>query len=295
MIDVIGVDKGSIITNTSKGYELLSTVRYLDDDEINLDKSKTVVEFRGKKLVIGESGNFASDLMKADQENTPAVVYTAIAKSIQDEHIETNLVLDLPIRLYAKNKEKMASLFNKQTETLTVNGATKIINIKKAIVFPEAAAAFNNQTKKDALVFDFGGLSVDVAQFRKGKLIKYSTYKLGLLTLYLKIANKLNSEFDLSIKDWEVKETLEEGVYIDGSRVDLGIEPIIKSHIKEIMNSLKLEYDLKRERNIILTGGGSKDYFDYLKVYMPQGELSPHAKADNALGLEKIGRKVFKV
>ena len=108
MIDVIGVDKGSIITNTSKGYELLSTVRYLDDDEINLDKSKTVVEFRGKKLVIGESGNFASDLMKADQENTPAVVYTAIAKSIQDEHIETNLVLDLPIRLYAKNKEKMA-------------------------------------------------------------------------------------------------------------------------------------------------------------------------------------------
>lgn len=292
-VKTIGIDKGSIVTNSSTGYEILSTVRLLGEDEISLDQNKTVVEFDGKKYVIGENGNFSTDLMKAEHENTPILVYTAIAQSFESNHIETNLVLGLPIRLYARNKEKMKNLFHGQSKSITINGKVKIISIKDTLVYPEAAAAFNNQSEKDGLVFDFGGLSIDVAQFKKGKLIKYSTYSLGLLKLYSKIANKINASHDLSITEWEVKEILEEGIYIYGKKVDIGEKEVIKFHIDEIMEKVKLEYDLKREQNIIFTGGGSEDYLDYLKIYMPQAKLSANARTDNAIGLEKVGQSIF--
>lgn len=293
-INIIGVDKGSIFTNTSKGFEILSTVKRLDIDDIRIGAGQLVVKIDDSEYLLGEKGNFATDLMKADQINTPILTYGSIAKSFKDnDRIKTNLVLGLPIKLYSRNKVRMKELFENKSKTLTINNEDRLIAIKNVLVYPEAAAAFNNQREVDGIVFDFGGLSVDIAEFRNGKLEKYSTYSMGLLKLYSQIANKINADYDLSVTEWEVKNLLENGIYIFGQKKDIGAGRIIDNHISDIIERFKLEYDLKRARNIILTGGGSEDYFDKLKAHIPQAKLSNNAKGDNAIGLEKVGRTIF--
>lgn len=153
-------------------------------DEIILDKDKLVVEFNSETYIIGETGEYATDLLKAGHEHTQMLVLTAIANSSTDEILTTNLVTGLPIGLYSKQKVPMKFLFENTRNRLNINGKEKIIYINKVEVFPEAAGAFYSQSKYNiGLVLDIGGLSIDTAYFEGKKLKKYSTYSHGIMKL----------------------------------------------------------------------------------------------------------------
>ncbi|MTI67438.1 MAG: ParM/StbA family protein [Firmicutes bacterium] len=296
---ILGIDKGSTYTKSSKGIILKSTVRRCYENEIDLNNDNTVVDLFNNKYIVGNTGNYATDLMKAKHNNTKILVYTAIAESFKEDYIKTKVILGLPIGLYSRNKEQMKKLFikdpkDKELVEITVNNEKKYILIDQVEVFPEAAGAFYTQDEKNGLVIDIGGLSVDIALFKKGKLSKYSTYSMGTMKLFSKIANSLNSEYDLSLTEWDIRDVLKDGLYIYGKRVDLNIEGEILAHVRQIVERLKLEYDLKMINNVFFTGGGSMMCFDYFKKYIPQGKLMDKSQFNNVKGFEKIGQALFK-
>ena len=289
----IGVDKGSAYTKTSTGFSVKSTVRELGENDLILNGSM-VVELEGKKYVIGEEGNFATDLSKAEHVETKILTLFAIANSYPEEHIKTNLVVGLPIGNFSRQKEKMKKIFEDQIVKMKVNDEKKTIIVENVAVFPEAAAVFYMQPKQTCLIIDIGGLSVDNALFEGGNLVKHSTYSMGVMKLNTKIANELNSEYDLSLNSWSVEKIISEGLFIFGKQVQINEEKIIESHVLEIVEKIKLEYDIKAIENIILAGGGSFLCASFFKIHMPQLEVIENSRFSNAIGFAKIGEKMFK-
>lgn len=288
----IGIDKGTTYTKDSEGNIIKSTVKVITDDI--LLANKLLVEMDCRKYIIGEKGNFSTDLMKGNHDNTKILVYTLLALGLKDkEYFNDNVVIGLPIGLYGKNKEILKKQFAGKDKMISICGKKKYIRIDKVEVFPEAAGAFYTQPKPNALVLDFGGLSIDTALFKKSRLQKYSTYSMGTMKLYSKIANKINGDFDLSLTEWDIPGILNKGLKIYGKQQDINISSIINSHILEIVERLKLEYDLKVIDDILLTGGGSILLEEYIKKHIPQAYKIETTFA-NAKGFKLVGEQLFK-
>lgn len=293
---MLGVDKGTTYTKTDKGLILRSTVRAYRENEVLLNEDKTIVEYEGKKYIIGDQGNYSTDLMKSQHENTKLLILAAVGLSFPDNFISTEIVTGLPIALYSNQKQQMKDMLRRNfTHQITINNQCKLIRFTNIEVFPEAAGAFYSQSEfKDALVIDIGGLSVDIALFENGKLVKYSTYPMGIMKLYSKMTNYINSQYDLALKEWDVEKVIKEGLFIDGAKVNLNFDFLITEHVEEIMERLKLEYDLRTIINILMTGGGSQWLFRYFKKYIPHAQLMPNSQFANAKGYGNIGKEIFK-
>jgi len=131
-------------------------------------------------------------------------------------------------------------------------------------------------------------------EFKKGKMGQYSTYSMGIMKLYSKIANHLNSEYDLSLTEWDLETVIQEGLTINGQEVDLNINHIIEEYTREIVTRLKLEFDLKTIKNVLLAGGGANILGMYLKAHIPQTRAMNNPQFANVMGYYNIGRVIFK-
>lgn len=290
---MIGVDKGTTYTKTDKQLCIRSTIRKFQENDIILNEDKILFEMDGQKWIVGEKGNYSTDLMKSKHLNTKIMVLLTLGMSFPDEYIITDLVTGLPIGLYSTQKQYMKSMFHNTNFEIKINGKRKNIRIKNAEVFPESAGAFYSQSDyKDALIIDIGGLSIDTALFKDKKLQKYSTYCMGIMKLYSKIANKLNAEHDLSLSEWDIENTIKEGLYIYGKRVDMGVDELIAEHCKEIVERLSLEYDLKSIKNVLITGGPAEWLENYLPI--PQKQIMRQSQYSNAVGYRNIGQVLFR-
>jgi len=292
---VIGVDRGTTYTKTDKGISIRSTLRKLNVHDI-IDDDVTVTEIDGQRWVVGEAGCYETDLMKSEHFGTEILTLTAIALSRPyDEYIYIDLVTGLPIGLYSKQKQAMKEMFQERSAEVKINGRKKYIKIKNVEVFPEAAGAFYSQDEyEDALIIDIGGISVDTADFAKKKLKKYSTYAMGTMKLLSKIANMINSEYDLSLTEWDMEDILKDGgLYVYGQRVDLNVADIVFEHTGRIYEKLSLEYDLKSKRHVFLTGAPAGWFASFFKRDIPQIKVLKNSKFANAIGYANIGKVVF--
>lgn len=293
---MIGIDKGTTYTKDDRGNIIRSTVREYRENELLLNEDKNIVEFEGKKYIVGEKGNYSTDLMKAKHENTLILILTLIALNHAEDYISTNLVTGVPIGLYSLQKADMKALFKSgELYRISVNGKRKQIKFNNVEVFPEGAGAFYSQSiYNDGLVIDIGGLSIDIALFQKKKLVKYSTYSMGIMKLYSKIANHINSLYDLSLSEWDIENIIVDGLFVYGERKELNIHYLVKEHIQEIIERLKLEYDLKIINNVLLTGGGSYWISEYFRKEIPQVKLMENAQFSNSVGYRNIGKAIFR-
>lgn len=293
---MLGIDKGSTYTKTDRKLCTRSTIRKYRENDIVLDDDKIILEMDGQKYIIGEKGSYSTDLMKSQHFNTRALILLTIGLSYpQDEWITTDIVTGLPIGLYSSQKQLMKETFQGTNNEIKINGKRKNIRIRNAEVFPEAAGAFYSQSEyEDALIIDFGGLSVDMALFKGKKLKKYSTYSMGMMKLYSKLANKVNAEHDLSYTEWDMDELIREGLYIYGKKMDIGINDLVIEHCKEIIERLSLEYDLKSIRNVLLTGGPAEWLEKYLAIDIPQRKVMQQSQFTNAIGYYNIGQVIFR-
>lgn len=293
---MLGIDKGSTYTKTDRELCIRSTMRKYKENEIVLKNDKNTLELNGQKWIIGERGNYSTDLMKSEHFNTEALVLFAIGMSYpNDDYICTDIVTGLPIGLYSTQKQLMKNKFHNTSHEIKINGNRKCIRIKNAEVFPEAAGSFYSQNDCDeGLVIDIGGLSVDIAYFKKKKLHKYSTYSMGTMKLYSKIANKINSEYDLSKTEWDIEDIINEGLYINGIQVDIGVDEVAIEHTNDIVERLSLEYDMKTIRNIWITGGPAEWLIKYFARPIPQIRTMRKNQFTNAIGYRNIGQVLFK-
>lgn len=292
---MIGIDKGSTYTKTDKGLCIRSTIRKYREGEIFLHRDVNILEMDGQKWVIGEQGNYSTDLQKSQHYNTKALILLTIALTYPDQdYIATDIVTGLPIGLYSSQKQAMKDMLQNTYHKVNVNGKDIEILIRRVEIFPEAAGAFYSQFDyQNALIIDIGGISIDTALFKGKKLIKYSTYSMGVMKLYSKMINKINSEHDLSKTEWDMEELLTDGLTIYGQPVDLGVEDIAIEHCEKVLERLNLEYDLKSIPNVLLAGGSAAWIKKYFELEVPQIKVLAKSQSANAIGYGNIGKVMF--
>ena len=189
----------------------------------------------------------------------------------------------------------MKKLFQYTSNKITVNNKLYTIDIGRTEIFPEGASSFYHlQDTDEGLIIDIGGLSINTALYTKGKkLIKYSTYRLGILPLYREIANYIGSKYSLTLDEWVVHDILTDGLSINGVKVELDILGIVNNYLRQIIQALEFDYNIPSIQNIFVTGGGGIFLYPYIKKVIPRIQLMNNSRFTNVLTYQLLGEVLF--
>lgn len=292
--NIIAVDKGTAYTKTSELISFKSTIREYKEDELNFSQDKIIANYNNKKYVIGNDGKTNTNLFKSQQEETKLLILTGIALSNLDTRIQTHLITGLPIGRIGYERDNMKRLFQYTNNVITIDNQRKVIDIGLVEVFPEGASSFYYLEEDSGLIIDIGGLSIDVALYTKEKkLSKYSTYRMGVLPLYREIANYIGSKYSLTMNEWLVQDVLQDGLSIDGVKIELNIEHIVNKYLQQIVQALEFDYNIPSIKNIFLTGGGGEFLYPYICKIIPRTQLMNNPRFTNVLTYKLLGEVLF--
>jgi plasmid segregation protein ParM len=285
---IIGVDVGYTYTKTAtkEGTDIFrSTVK---EGSLDINKSITI-EYQGKEYTIGEKGSYSVDLNKTQDETFLICLYTAIAKAMQHNSDEIDLVTGLPVAYYSSQKQILKDSLEGKDIFLKYNGKHKIFTINRCLVFPQSAGLFTlypDLFEKDLLTIDVGGMTVDVSYFEGLKLTKYATYPMGMLKLYGEIIQSINAEHAVNLDLLDAEKIIQEGLEIEGKPVN--IEHIIQKHTEDILRPVKLEFQYKTSKKVFI-GGGAVALKEYLPGPIREESIFDNVRAFYRIGVEKFG------
>lgn len=284
---IIGVDVGYtyVKTVTSEGEDIFrSTIR---EGSLDINKSITI-EYQGREYTIGEKGSYSVDLNKTQDETFQICMYTAIAKVMQHNSDEIDLVTGLPVGYYSSQKQILRDSLEGKDVFIKFNGRHKIFNINRCLIFPQSAGLFTlypGLFQNDVLVIDIGGMTVDVSYFEGFKLIKYATYPMGMLKLYGEIIQSINAEHAVNLELLDAERIIQEGLEIEGKPVN--IENHIRKHAEDILRPIKLEFPYKTSKKVFI-GGGSVALKEYLKGPVSEADIFANARAFYEIGVSRF-------
>lgn len=300
---ILGLDNGFKFTKSSKGICICSTIQKGIDDINNVLQ----VKIGDQNYIVGDpTGVYISDAdkLKTDdtKENLKVCTLTAIGLSYpEDNFIETNLVVGLPIAYFSKQKEDFKELMENLSEKIFINELNKeqTIKIKEGLVYPQSAGLIFKKADKikseTSLIIDIGGGTWDVSQFNGLKLEDKATYQDGMMILDSKIAQYLNSNHYTKFDASEIYDLIKRGFFtVEGEKKSMDeVKPIIESHVNDVVAKLKRDFDINNVDNIFVIGGGAEEMKPYLKKYIKNFELEKNSQFVNAECFELMGKLKF--
>ena len=303
MKNILGLDNGYNFTKSSKGVCIHSTIKTGTDDINNVIQTT----INGKEYIVGEpNGTYIADADKMKSAATKEVlkVTTLTAKGMsypKEQFIDVNLVVGVPVGYFSKQREELKYMMENLGEKVYINqvGIEQTIKINEVLVYPQSAGlVFKNASKlkeESTLVIDIGGGTWDISQFNGLKLEEKATYQEGMLVLYEKVAQFLNSNYYTNYEPSEIYHLLKRGFFTstgEKKSMDL-VKPVIANHIREIMTKLTRAFDVTSVDNIFLIGGGAAELTPYIKDHIPNAELEENAQFTNAECFELMGKLKF--
>lgn len=288
---ILGVDIGSYAVKTSTGIIFESKIF----KGKNLLSKGIKIYYNNEYYTIGE-GARDTDIDKSKRANNLLLLYTAIALSTTEEDINIKLVLGLPIGQF----QMKAALFkeyilnNKFAEFKLIYNdriEERIINIEDVEIYPEGVASVPDNF--NGIILDIGGRTIDICLLKNNKIEKPISIPEGTINLYSKMINSLNKLYTLDLDIADIDRILENGLYIEGEKVD---ESIIYQELStftdELINKLNLEYSLKTNR-LFVTGGGGDFFYNSIRRRVKHAEIAKNPIFSNAKGYYQYGLSIW--
>lgn len=235
-------------------------------------------------LTIGE---LSKEYDKTQKENfIPQLMYS-ICKANNEEKIETNLCLMLPI-MQMKNKDKLLDVIDMNKDMkLKFNGNDREINIKKVLILPEGFTSYYSLTKEqrqgDICIIDLGSRTINLAIFENGKIVKLQTIKLGSFDFYTKVKNVENKDYS------------EEDIQrlIDNKTINV-YQKEYSAFLDKILNEIKPYVNLNTYK-LYWTGGTSLMLKPYIeKLSFKNSTILDNAETSNVDGALAASKEVWK-
>lgn len=296
---ILGLDNGYHFTKTNEMIKFLSTVSKGHDD---YNSNILEIEVNGVNYIVGEpNGDYIVDADKFKSEEGIELLkitsLMAIGLSYPNEKfIETNIVGGLPVAYYSKQREDYIKTIKElDGTTIRINkiGFNQTIKINEVLVIPQSVGVVfeKNLGKETSLVIDIGGGTWDVSQFNGYKMEKKATYGEGMLVLYSKIAQFLNSTYYTKYTANDIYDLIERGFFtVDGEKKSIVVvENIIKNHVSNVIANIKRDFEVSSVDNIFLIGGGADVLLKYTKDIIPQAKIEKNTVFSNACNFKTIG------
>lgn len=283
---ILGLDMGNYNYKDNNG--ILIPARLTQKSNL-LEENPNYINYQDKKYYIGV-GELEINLNKANKVNNDVLMLAVLD---QYQEIFFKLVLGLPTNYYKVSKDNLRNkLLDTRIYNYKSNGTDKQKIIEDVIVFPEGAGAYFSISNrpKNAVIIDIGGKTCNLVQFTNGKLDNnFSTIGQGMIDLYSSIRDYLNQKYILNLTTEAIENILKEGLYIDGTKVDMAfIKPIIANYIEKIINELRLNFSI-RTHKIFITGGGSVLLGRILERKLGNADVLSNYMFANAEGFYKVG------
>lgn len=290
-----GQNRFSFRSRVEKGNDLFST------------NNTHLIFFNGEEYLVGEGASM-KDLNhdKTNNDLHKLCTYTALARLSNLIGTEFKIVVGYPLTFYASQKEVFSHYLmedsKKQWVEIEIDGELKRFKIIDCLVLPQGAGAlYSNPSEyenKLVGIIDIGGLTINGCLFENLNIIKKSifTVDMGIYNLYNTIKKELESNFGISVFDYEIPHIITQG-YINEfnehqPEIDEFIQNILDKHVFEIKNILE-ENNWSLRTDILLVGGGSILLAKYFKKHIPKSTLSPDPVWQNVIGFYNVGMMYY--
>ena len=192
----------------------------------------------------------------------------------------------------------MKYMMENLSEKIYINevGIEQTIKVNEVLVYPQSTGLVfkkaNELKLESSLIIDIGGGTWDISQFNGLKLEKKATYQEGMLVLYEKIAQFLNSNYYTNYEPSEIYKLLNRGFFTAaGEKKSMDVvKNIVVDHVNSIMTKITRSFDVISVDNIFLIGGGAKELALYIKEHLPNAELIDNSQFTNAECFEIMGK-----
>jgi plasmid segregation protein ParM len=272
-----------------------STVEDASNDVLG-NKKDILINYNGRDYAVGtEYGAYSVEDDKTKDGIFRICLFTAIARAMNRQIDNINLVTGLPLNYYKRYKNSLAESLEGETIRINYMSITKIINLQNVKVYPESAGVIiinPSLCKGPVLIIDIGGRTVDVSYFEDMKLIKTGSYDLGMLTLYSTIAKHVNEHYPTDYSVLAAENIIKNQFIVSNDEeIQFDTSHFLKAHTAEILRRIRLDFAWKTSRKKFV-GGGSVA----LKKYLPGTEnikdedIFANAKAFYEVGVDKYGR-----
>jgi StbA protein. len=238
-----------------------------------------------------ERGSFTLEYIKTNKNYTAQLLYS-ISRLYEDEDmLEINLSLLLPIGEMEHKQKYIDDLKGKEFE-FTVKTARskqeKFIKINDVMVIPEGFASYftinENIKTGTVMVADLGGRTCNVTAFENGVPKVLNTYRIGILNFYMKL-QKLNEDKEYTLED------VEKGIKKGDIKVT---KKLLGAFMQDILNEIKINVNLNQYDTVIWTGGGSKVLEEIINEVLPKHcTLHENPLYSNILGALEASKIAF--
>lgn len=284
-----GIDLGNWNVKTSDGDIFPS--RYSTTENL-LGATGDVFEYQGQKYFMSE-GNFENNYDKASKETNLILFLYALARC---ERTSFKVVVGLPVSSYKTNRERFKEqLLENKVHKVILNGLEKTLIIEELIVFPEGAGAYYTvkDRPKNAVVIDIGGGTTNIVSFKDGKLDKCTTLPKGMIELYNRIREHINSTYTLKLELEDIESVMREGLMVDGESINFKfLKVLIDEFTGQLMNEIR-NYEIRTSK-VFLVGGGSRLLKGALSKRIIGLQVIEDYLFANAKGFERVGISKWK-
>ena len=266
------------------------------------------VEFGSKNYLVGNMLDASKmDYTLSKRSETHRIcIYLAIAQLLQKSKQNTilskiSLAINIPISLYKNQQQKNAYgdfiRNNGETINIIVNNKPFLFRIEHIHLFPEGIGPIysnlNLYREKRVLIFDVGSLNVNIQEFNNLVPVyeKMLTADSGVNILRSKIADKLSSQYGITISDSDVEAIYRDKyLIINGEKMEGSkqiVDQLMANHLKEIFNFARSRKVSFANTEIIFVGGGSLLLKEHILQEYPAA-ISNDAQIANALSFLTI-------
>lgn len=298
---LLGLDNGYNFTKTSEGVSILSTIKHgIDDINSNVIQVKIG---DNNYIVADENGSYVADADKLKTEESKELLkvctLTSIGLSFPEKNfVDVEVVAGLPVDYFSNQKEELKELLECIDEKIFINsiGKEQRIRITKATIYPQSVGVVFSKSRQvkgeTSLVIDIGGGTWDVSQFDGLKMTKKRSYSEGMLVLYSKVAQYLNSNFYTKYNTSDIYALKERGHFsVSGEKKPMSVaDDVIKDHVLKVVTDIKRDFDTINVDNIFLIGGGAVPLEELLQKEFPNAILENDPQMANANYFELMGR-----
>lgn len=289
----LSIDLGYNTTKVKAGEEFFSFLSTIKEKTHELELSQDILRVEDKEYLIGvEDGFFTTETDRSKDPVFEILFLNAIAKGIKG-NIDDNvrIITGLPMNIFKDFKEALINKFINKKFNVTYNGVKKSFKITQMVVFPQSAGIFlidKDILKRDTIVIDIGGGTIDVSYFNRGQWKEGKTYPLGVNSLYDNLLQKLVKYGVTYSNRFKAEEIIQEGtIFVDGEEIDVTteIEELKKKRVQEIKLAVQGGFqEAYKYSKIIYVGGGALLLKDYIK-----NNILDKAQYINVIVYDKIG------
>jgi hypothetical protein len=303
---LVAIDHGFYGTKIKTEDKVLYIRSKYEKSNNTLNKNNTYhLVYNDTDYIVGEGAEVNSIDYDKTSDELYKIITLAALSMISDSITDYTIMCSYPLTIFNTNKDLFSKYIKGESEYNTkLDDINKSFNIIDTTVFPQGVAHAYSHPKhflnKTSAILDFGSLTINAVILNSFNIVPGTgfTENLGSIILENNIKKNLDMQFCTNIQSYELPDIIKYGLKYKGKILPKSqdiINDTIIQHMNNIKKVMKSNNWNVESLDLVITGGSSITYKNFLEHTFPQAIFSDDSVNDGANGLFYIGKLLYNV